>query len=75
MPVDYMLRVMRDPSVNTKRRDAMATAAAPYLHPKLSAVDAKLSNAPEAPRGVSSIEISFVHPQPQCIDEDEEGKA
>lgn len=38
MPLDYMLRVMRDPKANAKRRDAMANACAPYLHPKLSAV-------------------------------------
>jgi hypothetical protein len=34
---------MRDPGADDKRRDAMAMAAAPYLHPKLSAIDAKLS--------------------------------
>jgi hypothetical protein len=31
-----MLGVMRDPNADNKRRDAMAMAAAPYLHPKLS---------------------------------------
>jgi hypothetical protein len=35
-----MLGVMRDPAADLKRRDAMAMAAAPYLHPKLTAVDA-----------------------------------
>jgi hypothetical protein len=39
MPLDYMLAVMRDISADTKRRDAMAMAAAPYLHPKVSSVD------------------------------------
>jgi hypothetical protein len=43
LPLDYMLQVMRDTTVDPKRRDAMAMAAAPYLHPKLSAVEAKLS--------------------------------
>lgn len=38
MPLDYMLRVMRDKKAGTARRDAMASAAAPYLHPKLSAI-------------------------------------
>lgn len=38
-PLDYMLRVMRDATVDDKRRDAMATAAAQYLHPKLAAVE------------------------------------
>ena len=35
LPVDYMLRVMREESVDEKRRDAMAVAVAPYFHPKL----------------------------------------
>lgn len=35
LPLDYMLRVMRDPKVNKDRRDEMAKAAAPYLHSKL----------------------------------------
>lgn len=41
MPLQYMLRVMRDPGADEKRRDAMATAAATYIHPKLSSVDLK----------------------------------
>jgi hypothetical protein len=39
MPVDYMLRVMRDKSVDHDRRDKMAVAAAPFLHAKLAAVE------------------------------------
>src|SRR5215469_13342522 len=38
LPLDYMLAVMRDPAAHAARRDDMAKAAAPYLHPKLSAV-------------------------------------
>ena len=41
-PLDYMLRVMRDPAVEEKRRDDMAKAAAPYLHAKVSTVEAKV---------------------------------
>lgn len=37
-PLDYMLRVMRDPTVEHPRRDEMARAAAPYVHPKLASV-------------------------------------
>jgi hypothetical protein len=37
-----MLNVMRDSSADSKRRDAMAMAAAPYLHSRLTAIDAKL---------------------------------
>lgn len=37
-PLEYMLRVMRT-SGDTKRQDAMAVAAAAYVHPKLAAVE------------------------------------
>jgi hypothetical protein len=36
VPLDYMLSVMCDPAADHKRRDAMAMAAAPYLHPRLT---------------------------------------
>jgi hypothetical protein len=32
--MEYMLRIMRDPTVDEKRRDKMAVAVAPYLHPR-----------------------------------------
>ncbi len=38
VPLDYMLRVMRDKTVEPVRRDAMAKAAAPYVHPSLASV-------------------------------------
>jgi hypothetical protein len=38
-PLQYMLRVMRDPAMSAARRDAMAIAAAPYIHSKLAQVD------------------------------------
>ncbi len=38
-PLEYMLDVMRDTTVEGPRRDDMAKAAAPYIHPKLSAVE------------------------------------
>src|SRR6516165_76143 len=31
MPLDYMIRVMRDPTTEPHRRDAMGKAAAPYV--------------------------------------------
>ena len=37
-PVEYMLFVMRDQKADPSRRDAMARAAAPYIHPRLSTV-------------------------------------
>jgi hypothetical protein len=38
-PLEYMLRVMRDPSSDDQRRDQMARAAAPYVHSKLTAIE------------------------------------
>ena len=34
LPLDYMLKVMRDPEADLARRDRMATAAAPFVHPR-----------------------------------------
>jgi hypothetical protein len=64
LPLDYMLTVMRDPVVDHKRRDAMAMAAAPNLHPKLSSVDAKaaMTIAPGDEGG--EIRVTFVHQKP-----------
>lgn len=39
LPKDYMLRVMRDPTVEHDRRDKMAVAVAPFFHPKLAAIE------------------------------------
>jgi hypothetical protein len=44
LPLDYMLRVMRDSKVPDPRRDEMAKASAPYLHPKQLAVDQRLKS-------------------------------
>ena len=38
-PLEYMIRVMRDPSAPTERRDDMAKAAAPYIHARLAAIE------------------------------------
>lgn len=38
-PLDYMLRVMRDPTNEHTRRDKMAMAVAPYVHPHLAAIE------------------------------------
>ena len=49
MPLDYMIRVMRDPTTEPHRRDAMAKAAAPYVHPTLAAVAHRHANADGTP--------------------------
>lgn len=41
LPLDYMLRVMRDPEQEHSRRDEMAKAAAPFVHAKLSNIESK----------------------------------
>jgi hypothetical protein len=38
-PLEYMLKVMRDPTAEHPRRQAMAVAAAPYVHPKLASTE------------------------------------
>ena len=43
-PLAYMLRVMRDPTVEDPRRDEMARAAAPYVHAKISPENTKTSD-------------------------------
>jgi hypothetical protein len=64
-PLDYMLLVMRDPTADLKRRDAMAIAAAPYLHPKLSSVDVSDKPPPPGAGGQDdvSINVRFVAPK------------
>ena len=43
-PLEYMLRVMRDPSADDARRDAMAKAALPYMHARTTGVDGQASD-------------------------------
>ena len=38
LPLEYMLQVMRSPKADPTRRDEMARAAAPYVHPRLQQV-------------------------------------
>jgi len=57
-PLSYMLNVMRDASAEPDRRDDMAKAAAPYMHPKLAAVE---HTGPDGgPVQVTGIEVVFV---------------
>jgi hypothetical protein len=68
LPLDYMLSVVRDANADPKRRDAMAMAAGPYLHPKVSPVEAK-SNEPERSEP-SEIRVTFVRPRPRPEDDE-----
>jgi hypothetical protein len=39
-PLEYMLAVLRDENADPERRDEMAKAAAPYIHPRLASIEA-----------------------------------
>ena len=67
-PLQYMLRVMRDPKVGDKRRDVMAIAAAPYSHSKLNSVDPKPVTDPD--KLGRMIEVKFVQPSFQPDEDD-----
>ena len=59
-PLGYMLQVLRDKTVDPERRDRMAAAAAPYIHPRLSNVEAKIdiSVHEAALREIEEIEVA-----------------
>lgn len=39
LPLDYMLKVLRDPEASPAERKWAAEKAAPYLHPRLATVE------------------------------------
>lgn len=41
-PLSYMLKVLRDERESQERRQWAAEKAAPYVHPRLTSIDAKL---------------------------------
>jgi hypothetical protein len=56
LPLEYMLRIMRDPTVEDARRDKMAVLAAPFCHPRIAdnrfgKRDAALDQAQRATEG------------------------
>jgi hypothetical protein len=71
MPLDFLLRLMRDPRVPIARRLEAAKASAPFLHPKLSAVEAMLtSTASEA--SPEKFIVEFVLPTRDHASEDQD---
>jgi hypothetical protein len=73
LPLDYMLGVMRDIAADCKRRDAMAMAAAPYLHPRLTGIDAKLNSVAGDPSAeIDTIRIEFVLPSKSHVGDGQE---
>jgi hypothetical protein len=49
-PLEYMLAVIRDPSIDAARRDRLAIAAAPYCHARLAEKTKKTVDAEAAAR-------------------------
>jgi hypothetical protein len=70
-PLDYMLSVMRDVKAESKRRDAMAMAAAPYLHPKVSPVEAAKPQQQLSDAEKYGIRVVFVRPGPRHEDDED----
>jgi hypothetical protein len=57
LPLEYILSVVRDPSVDSERRDRMAIAAAPYCHPRLNAIAAKVDTTVQAEQRLTREEL------------------
>jgi phage terminase small subunit len=47
-PLDYMLRIVNDPSATDARRDRLAIAASPYCHGRIAEVGKKQKQAEAA---------------------------
>jgi hypothetical protein len=71
MPLDFLLRLMRDPHAPKARRLEAAKAAGPFLHPKLSAIEAKLSPAVSEP-SPKKLLVEFILPTRDHAREDQE---
>ena len=59
-PLEFMLQVMRDDGAERSERLDMAKAAAPYVHARLSSVEAKV----EVTEQVEEVRWSIVDPEP-----------
>jgi hypothetical protein len=46
-PLDYMLRIMRDPTADNARRDAMAKAACVYINTRTAGTEGGIMNTQE----------------------------
>lgn len=59
-PLEYMLKVLRDPKSTRAEKAWAAEKAAPYLHPKLSTIEH--SGKDGGPIKVQKIEVEIVDP-------------
>jgi hypothetical protein len=70
MPLDFLLKLMRDPKESKNRRLEAAKAAAPFLHARLCPVEQKTVD-PQKTDATTQIEVRFV-PPPKWPDPDDE---
>jgi len=71
MPLDFLLRLMRDPREPKSKRLEAAKAAAPFCHSKLNSIDAPPASGEEKPE-TTTIKVAFV--DPPKWPEDDRGK-
>ena len=57
-PLEYMLEVMRNEDAEPPRRDDMAKAAAPFIHPRLQST--KIEGPEEDGSFKQRVEVSFL---------------
>jgi hypothetical protein len=69
-PLEYMTRVYRDRTVDHARRDDMAKAAAPYIHPRLVSTEANVKSQVQ----VTRIEELIVDPVVASVSLDDADK-
>ncbi len=69
LPLEYMLQVMRDTEADKRRRDSMAMAAAPYLHPRVASNSID-SIAIAAQSGAENVGIRVTFVKPPRVDDD-----
>lgn len=57
LPLDFLLQIMRDEDADEAKRIDCAKAAAPYVHAKLSQVDAKVGDPDGKPLPPAIIQL------------------
>jgi hypothetical protein len=67
MPLDFLLRLMRDPRAPIAKRLEVAKAAAPFLHPRLNPIDQQATV--HNPTETTQIRVSFMPPRAPKPDE------
>ena len=61
--MDYLLSVLRDETVPRSERMEAATKAAPYIHPRLAAIEYTASTIPDKP----PIDVSKLSPEQRTM--------